>query len=310
MRARAMRARLAAARHVPFGARLVCCALAVAVLAGAPPLAAQSWRTLTARKQRSGTDSLRVRVKYGAGTLTLGAAPAGLLYDVRMRYDADRFRPARRWDGATRTLVVGADSATSRMFSLDPHGMHLSGRPDSEGASTLTLGLAAGVPLDLALELGAAEARVDLSGLTVARLRAETAATDSKLTFGSPNPAAIPELDISSAAAGLTVRQLGNARAARVRVTTTVGGADLDLSGAWTGETTLDLHLVLGGATVRVPRDVGVQVHLSKVLGDFTPTGLTQRDGVWYSANWATATRKLIIDADVVLGGVRMVWED
>ncbi|HEU4640995.1 MAG TPA: LiaF domain-containing protein, partial [Gemmatimonadaceae bacterium] len=170
----------------------------------------------------------------------------------------------------------------------------------------LTLGLAPGVPLDLALELGAAEARVDLTGLTVAKLRAVAAAADSRLIFGSPNPTPLAELEITSTAAGVAVQQLGNARAAHVRVTTTVGSADLDLSGAWSGETALNLRLVLGSATVRVPRDVGVQVRVSKVLGNFDTAGLTERDGAWYSSNWGTARRKLTIDAEVVLGGVTL----
>ncbi|HEU4641341.1 MAG TPA: hypothetical protein VFS44_02725, partial [Gemmatimonadaceae bacterium] len=169
------------ARFIGRCARLLTRVLLAAALAYAPRLPAQSWRTLTASKQLRGADSLHVRVTYGAGTLTLGSAPTGLLYDVHMRYDADRFRPAQHWDAAARTLVVGADSATQRGFSLDPRSVHLSGDPKAERASALTLGLAPGVPLDLALELGAAEARVDLTGLTVAKLRAVAAAADSRL---------------------------------------------------------------------------------------------------------------------------------
>ncbi|HEX6536917.1 MAG TPA: LiaF domain-containing protein [Gemmatimonadaceae bacterium] len=285
-------------------------AAAILVMLAAPALGAQSWRTLTARRQLVRADTLHVRVPYGAGTFAFGTAPAGLLYDLRIRYDAARFRPRRAWDGATHTLVVGADSATARKYSLDPRAVHLSGDVGGEHASELNLRVAPGIPLDLALELGVAEANIDLTGLTLAKLRLESAATESKLTFGAPNPTPIPELEIRSSAAGLTVRQLGNARAALVRVTTTVGGTDLDLGGAWTGETTLNLHLVLGGATVRVPRDVGVQVRLSKVLGDFTAPGLTRRDGTWYSANWASARRRLTIDADVVMGGVEVVREE
>jgi hypothetical protein len=280
-------------------------AAATALLAAAP-LPAQSWRTLTAKRQLQSVDTLHVHVQYGAGKLVLGAAPAALLYDLRLRYDADQFRPARAYDTATHTLTVGADSATVQRVAISPRGVHFGRGP--EDAGDLALGIARTVPVALMLELGATDAQIDLSDLRVSRLRMDVAATDTRLTFGTPNPVPLSELDIATAATDLTVRGLGNAHAERVRVTTRLGDTNLDLSGEWSGDLTLSLHTLLGGTTLHVPRDVGVQARVSKLLGDFTAPGMTERDGTFYSANWAQAKRRLVIEGDATLAGITVVW--
>lgn len=280
-------------------------AAATALLAAAP-LPAQSWRTLTAQRQLQPVDTLRVHVQYGAGKLALGAAPASLLYDLRLRYDADQFRPARAYDSTTHTLTVGADSATVRRVAVSSRGVGFGRGP--ENAGDLTLGVARTVPVALMLQLGAADAQIDLSDLRVSRLRMDVVATDTRLTFGTPNPVPLSELDITTAATDLTVRGLGRAHAERVRVTTRAGETDLDLSGEWSGDLTLFLHALLGGITLRVPRDVGVQARVSKLVADFTAPGLTERDGTFYSANWDQAKRRLVIDGDATLAGITVVW--
>jgi hypothetical protein len=286
---------------------VVVAALFTAAIA-ATPASAQSWRTLRAQHQRRSSDTLHVRVAYGAGKLAVDTAPSGMLFDVRMRYDASQFRPEQRYDSTTRTLRVGADSATMRLFSLNPRHVRFSSG-DVARASDLVLGLPRGVPLDLDLDFGAADARLDLSGLWVDRLRLESGASETTVTFGTPNPRPMRELRVETGLAGVTLRQLGNANARSIVVGTSIGGADLDFSGAWTGDVSLDLHVVLGGTTLRVPRDVGVVLRLAKRFGGLDAEGFTERGGAYYSANYEHAARHLSVDGGATLGGVEIVWE-
>ena len=282
------------------------------VLAGlimSSPLAAQQeWRTVTAQRQRQPVDTLRVRMLYGAGKLQLGAAPDSLLYDLRERFDPLRTRETHRYDAATHTLTVGSDSAVTRMFSLRKRAWHGSGDESGQG-SDLTVGLATGVPLDLDLELGATESTIDLSKLSVSRLELNVAASATSVTFGTVNPVEMRELDLRTAAAGVDVRQLGNARAQVVHVSTGVGSVTLDLSGAWTGRMTLDVHPVLGQVTIRVPADVGVESHLTKLIGNVDQAGFTQKDGVAYSPNFATATRRLVVNGAATFASVAIQYQ-
>ncbi|HKV51279.1 MAG TPA: hypothetical protein VJO52_08780 [Gemmatimonadaceae bacterium] len=286
---------------------LVAIAISLAVL-DAPAVHSQIWRTMTASRQRGSADSLHVRVYFGAGTFNLAAATDPLLYDLDLRYDAGRVRPMHKYDASTGLLTIRSDSAIGHPFSLDMKrgGLHLKAPGDDRNGTDLAVGLARGVPLDLSLSLGACDATLDLSNLSVRRLQLESGASQTTVTFGTPNPVPMSSLEMDIGAAGLTVKSLGNAHASKVAVTTGVGGADLDLGGAWTGTMHVTVRAALGGISLHVPDDVGIEARVSKTLGSLDAPDLTSRDGAYYSANWGTATRKVVIDATATLAGLEI----
>ena len=272
--------------------------------------AAQSWRTITAARQHQAVDTLRAHVAFGGGRITLAAAPGAMLYDVRLRFDADRYRPELRYDTTGHTLRVGVDTGAAHVFALDPRRGVASGNGGDDRGSDLAVQLARDVPLDLHLRLGACEGRLDFASLAVAALRVETAASDLQLSFPTPNRAAMSTFELSGVATGLTLRQLGNARARRIVISGGVGGIDLDFAGAWSDTTRLDMSGALGDVTIRVPRDAGVEAHVARRLADFdAPSDFTRSDGVTRSANWPSATRRLIIHGTLTLAHLTIVWE-
>lgn len=276
----------------------------------AASLPAQQLRTLAARRSlspASGADTLHVNLAYAVGKLTFGAANDALLYDLRMSYDADERRVKYGYDSATHTLTVGDDSGFANVFSL----RRGHDRPDRNRLHpSLALGVAAGVPLDLSLDFSAADAVLDMSRLELSRLSVEAAASDSRLTFGTPNEGHISSLELHATAAGFDVGKLGNAHADTVRARATLGHIELDLSGDWTGRAALDLRAVMGVITVRVPRDVGVRVEASTTLGKVEMPGFTARDGAYYSENWANASRTVTIGGRVVMARIEVVHSE
>ena len=288
-------------RALAIAAELVALALATTALP------AQQWRTLEARRSvspGSRADTLRVHLAYGVGELTFGAADEGMLYDLSVRYDANERRVKYDYDLTARLLTVGDDSGfTNAFFAHRGHD-----RPDQKGPRPkLALKVAAGIPLELSLDLSAAEAVLDMSRLEISRLELEAAASDGRVTFGTPNRVHIPNLELHATAANVDVGQLGNAHADTVHANATMGHIDLDLGGDWTGRTALDLRAVMGVITVRVPSDVGVRVDASATLGKVETPGFTARDGSYYSANWANASRTVTIAGRAVLARVEVV---
>jgi hypothetical protein len=51
-----------------------------------------------------------------------------------------------------------------------------------------------------------------------------------------------------------------------------------------------------------VPTDVGVRVETSRVLASFSHAGLSEQGGAYVSDNWESATHKLRIYAQTVVG--------
>jgi hypothetical protein len=268
---------------------------------GGPADGAQSWRTLAASRPRGSVDSLRVIVRYDAGRVSVGAASAPLLYDVRARFDANEQRLSRSYDASTRTLHVGIDSA-----------MHSSAHASSGSREhgRLDLGLATGIPLDLDLDLGATRAVLDLGSLWVDEMHVSSGATETELTFGSLNPQPMRDLFVDAGVGSITIRQLGNARAEHASISSTVGSVDLDLGGAWAGEMPLTLRVALGSATLRVPRDAGIALRLSRRIANVDSDGFTVRDGVYYSTGYEQAKRHIVVDGSATLATVEIIWKE
>jgi hypothetical protein len=270
---------------------------------GDPAADARSWRSLTASRPRGAVDSLHVVLRYDAGTVTIGAAAAPLLYEAKARFDANQQRLSRSYNPASHTLRVGLDSST-----MQTSARHSNRERSSEG--WLDLGLAAGIPLDLDLDLGTTRAQVDLSALWVDALRVSSGATEADLTFGSVNPQPMRDLFVDAGVGSITIHQLGNARAQRATIASTVGSVDLDLSGQWTGDMPLTMRVALASATLRVPRDAGIAMRLSRRIANIDTDGFTERDGVMYSTGYEQAKRHVTIDGSATLASVDIVWKD
>ena len=269
---------------------------------GDPGADARNWRSLTASRPRDAADSLHVVLRYDAGTVTLGAAAAPLLYQASARFDASEQRISRSYNPVSSTLRIGLDSSAMRTS-------HRSSNASSNEAR-LDLGLAAGIPLDLDLDLGATRARLDLSALSVSALRVSSGATEADLTFGSANPKPMRDLFVDAGVGSVTIHQLGNARAQRATVASTVGSVDLDLGGDWTGEMPLTMRVALATATLRVPRDVGIAMRLSKRIANIDSDGFTERDGVMYSTGYEQTKRHVTIDGSATLASIDVVWQN
>jgi hypothetical protein len=261
-------------------------------------VSAQAWRTVSAVRQPREIDTLRVRVDYTVGALSIGSTTDSVLYRSRLRYDADRFEPVRTFDLASNTLRMGVRGDADVPLRI--------GGGSEEG--TLALDLTKEHPVDLDIDLGATNAVIDLSGIAVSRLAINSGASEITLRFGAANPIAMQELAIDAGVARLEIHKLGNANADRVRITGSAASVDLDLSGAWQGDRELQVALTFGAATVRVPRGTAVSVKHSRVLGTFDSAGLTERSGVYVSDDWDTAEKRIIIDARTTFGTLSLRW--
>lgn len=280
----------------PAGATLVLAA-AIAAL-GAATANAQEWRTVRSSRQLRDTSEHEVRVRYGAGRLSIVPASTPVLYALEMTYDEGSTAPRVDYDAASRVLRMGVEMEQVRL--------HNPGADDN--LSELLLQLSPKVPVSLDIEAGATRTALELGGLAVRSLSLSSGASETTVSFEAPNPTRMRRLEVRVGAAGLTIDGLGNATVRDVRVSGGVGNVTLDLSGEWREpEMELDLQLALGGARVAVPEDVGIRVEMSRFLAGFAHPGLVRRGGAFYSENWESATRRLRVRAETALGGLTIV---
>ena len=256
---------------------------------------AQSWRTLDVSRQRHDTAELHVNVEYGAGRFDLRSTTNPVLYAMQLRYDETNAVPLHAYDATAGTLQIGLKSESVNWT-------HRASSDDNKAA--MRLALSPSVPLDLSLALGATEAKIDLGGLTLRGLTLNSGAADLSIDFSTPNRTRMAAAAVNVGAASLTVDHLANANAGTLTVNGGVGSVNLGFGGTWTGDLDARVHVTLGKVTLRVPRDVGVQLDLQRFVASFDNDGLVKRDGYYYSDNWDSAKYHLRIHVQTTLGGI------
>jgi len=275
----------------------------VGILALCAPLLSASaqndplWRSLDVSRQLRDTAPQRIKVQYDAGRVDVRPTDAALLYGMHLRYDELRASPLHRYDAEQHSTVLGLESRGNSIRTSS------SGHEDS---GELRLTLPRSVPLDLDLEFGGTQATLELGGLALQSARLECGATEATLSFTTPNRTHMRELDVGVGAAEFTALHLANANADLIRVRGGVGSVDLDFGGTWTRDLEVVTRLAIGGLTLRIPDDVGLRLEVKRVAAGFEHDGLVKRDDAWYSRNWDTATRKVRVRAETVIGQIEM----
>jgi hypothetical protein len=270
-------------------------AIGTVVLLGCGEANAQAdWRTLNSSRQADGEEMLHVDVEYGAGTLSLGAGQAGMLYNAKVHYDAESFRPVVTY--ADNRLRMGVEGSAGRGRNIR--------------AGELDLKLSPDVPVELSVKFGAAEANLDLGGLRVRRLDIQTGASRTVLNVAEPNLEPCQFAQIQVGAARFEATGLGNLNAERLSVQGGVGEVTLDFTGAWASAMNASIEMGLGSLTLRMPRGLAVRINRVGRLTSFDSEGLTKRGDSYYSENWDSGAGKLSLDVKAALGSIRVVWVD
>lgn len=273
-------------------------AAAVVVLAAAAPVEAQTLKSVTSARQLQGERHLDAELRFGAGRLRVAPGPANLLYRMELRYDDRTFRPLTDYDRASGTLRLGLENLRRRGET----------RLDDEQRATIALSPSVATALDL--EFGAGEAEVELGGMALESLDLSTGASETRVSFSTPNRVDARSIRLEAGAAEIRVEKLGNARAERFVFKGGVGEATLDFTGAWTRSATASIDMGLGQVTLRLPRGLGVRITKDSFLASFEHGGMIRRGNAWYSRGYDEARTKLDIEIDAALGAIEVEWVD
>lgn len=255
----------------------------------AAPVASQTWRTVAKARQYGGEKALKVRVKYAAGHFELGKAPQDLLYQLESKYDdrsfdLDASYLQEQGEGELRVSIEGQNGINLKQLTRDDFG-----------AGSLQLAVSSRMPVQLSMDLGAAEADLELGGLRIRRIELQTGASDTRVTFAEPNPEVAESCSFRAGAASLRAEDLGNSGCKTLAFDGGVGSMELDFSGKWKDDVTATVNVGLGSVNIHVPYDVGVRVERNTFLMSFSAPGLKTQDGAAVSDNWDQAAHHLTL---------------
>lgn len=274
--------------------------LALVACASSTSLAgAQSYRTLVESRQVAGEDALRVQVEFAVGEFLLGPSRDNSLYRLAMVYDEDRFEPDVAYRPGSGRLDVELSSV--RDFDLDDH---------DKLNQRLDLQIAPEVPLSLEVTFGAAEADIELGGLSLDRAEFKTGASSTEVRFSEPNRVACSRIEFQVGAAEFRAAGLGNARCALIELSGAVGEMTLDLTGSWDAavETTVRVEMGLGELRLRLPQELGVRMEVDRFLVGLDRSGFVKRGSAYVSHGYDTASARVDIQIEAALGNIEVDW--
>jgi hypothetical protein len=262
---------------------------------------AQTMRNFTTFRQMHGETQLNVQLEYAAGSLRISPGQATELYRMSLSYDEDRFVPVSDFDAASGSVNLGLRSAGQG-------GVRVVSR--NQLRQVASVAISPRVDLALVLNLGAADAEVELGGLRLTNLDLKTGASRAVIGFSRPNGSRCRRAAFSAGAAEISVLGLGNSRCDEIEFEGGMGKVTLDFGGVWTSSSRVEVRMAIGELTLRLPRQIGVRITMDKILSSFEPAGLAREGDAFVSQNYSRAPRRLDLDLTTVAGGVGVEWID
>jgi hypothetical protein len=259
---------------------------------------AQQWRTIESARQLTGTDATTVNVTFAGGKFELAPLPGKLLYQMQIHYDEQVADAVHEYDAASNQLTLGMSHANMGWRALRAMKNEEGGR--------MSLGLNPAVPMDLELELGGAQAEVELGGMRIRNLKLQIGLAGSRVSFSSANLAEMEELSLDVGLGGVQFENLGNANVAQINISGGMDGINLDFGDRVMRDVKINADVAFGGLKIQIPSSAGVTIKAETKLGSFKPHGFTKVGDAWFTPNWTQASTHVTIVANTALGGLQV----
>lgn len=137
-------------------------------------------------------------------------------------------------------------------------------------------------PMDLQIQAGAYEGKIDLSGLSLTNLRISDGASQATVIFDRPNPVEMTNFTYSTGASSIELDGLLNANFDEMNFKGGAGNYTLDFTGKITREVKVFIDGGLGNMTLKVPKGVNAQINLSGGLNNVSTQGTWTIEGQEY----------------------------
>ncbi len=247
----------------------------------------------------SSETALQAYVSMDVGALDIQGESTSDLYDLNLEYDKASYQPSLSYDPLNARLSFKLNST------------HKAGIRPERRANRLQLNLTESLPVTLNINTGVGDARISLSRMRVNRLDIEGGVGATRISSYDPNPIVCEQIRLRSGVGSFDAVGLGNLNFRTLDFESGVGGANLDLSGAWKQDADVRVQVGVGGVNLRMPRDIGVRVTAEKhflsglQLDNFHKEGGSDD---YYSENYDKSKVHVTVVVKTGIGGFRITW--
>lgn len=224
---------------------------------------------------------LHLSLTFGAGELHLAPGAGDRLLSGTATYNIADFKPEVTQNGGD-VLVKQGDYEFSTAPTLHKF----------KNVWDLKLG---NQPMDLAIQAGAYQGRMDLGGLSLTDLTVQDGAADVKLSFSEPNPAEMSVLRYETGASDVTLEGLGNANFNTMIFRSGAGNYTLDFSGELQRDGIVTVESGLGNLTLVIPEGVKASVTAEGGLSNITADSGWSQNGHVYTQEGQGPSLTLVV---------------
>lgn len=245
----------------------------------------------------AGDQELDARVSLNVGSLEVEPAAADKLYEVDLYFNDLAFKPDVQFsrDQGRARLSVGLEGEGRSFRKLGENVMNVRLNPN--------------VLLDLESTTGVGESRLSLTGMMIRSLRLESGVGETELSVLEPNRGDCRKVELTSGVGALEVAGIGNLGFEEFSFRGGVGGSELDFSGEWRKIGDVEIEVGVGGVVILVPRNLGIEVRVSKGLfSDVELPGFRKEGDTYYSENMEDAAKVVKFRVRAGIGGVEFRW--
>ncbi len=250
-------------------------------------------QTLTVNEPApTGSDPVKMELAMGAGKLEVSGGSTNLI-EGTVRYNVESWKP-----------VV---TRSGNEFSLKQEAKNVRGIPGTNLVNDWNLKLSDTVPLDLQIEAGAYEGKIDFSGVHLRSLNIADGASKSEVRFNSPNPERMDKLAYKTGASQVSLYNLANANFSEMDFESGAGNYLLDFGGTLQNDATVNIKSGVSAITIQVPKGMAVKVDHTGELNSINVEGDWQSSGDIYRASGSGST--LTIHVEMGVGSLKLVQQ-
>lgn len=239
----------------------------------------------------TGVDTNEVTIEMGAGTLGIADGATDLISGT-VKYNVEDWKPEI--------------SRSSNRITISQNNTSNVGIPDGDIENDWNLQFG-DAPIDLTVNAGAYEGKIDLSGLSITNLSISDGASKATVQFDSLNPVEMDQLSYKTGASDVELLGLGNANTKTIYFDSGVGSYTLDFSGDVQNDIFVRVQSGMSDMTIIIPDNVRAEVDLSNGLSNIDANGTWSISGSSYKCG--TSGPLITINLDMAVGNLQLKQE-
>jgi len=230
-----------------------------------------------------GNETAKLVIAMGAGELTITPNSTALVSGT-IRYNLQDWKPVVSQSGSSttieqeniETLNLSTDIINEWMLALNP-----------------------AVRYNLDMKAGAYQGNLDLSGLSIERLQISDGASQSDVTFNSPNPVSMASFAYKTGASQVHLNGLSNANFREMTFECGAGDYTLDFGGPLQQDASVKITGGVSQIVIIVPEGTHTRVETSGALNNVDTVGDWSSTGQVYETEGSGSTLSIEVEMGV-----------